>query len=134
VPLLDDLEKEWGENSQRSAQPKVLPMKFRCRDCLRATDLRPDEHRMQKADEVVPTSSAQEVTDVPVAAGMAGILIFSPVAVSFNIGTVCQAAGKSSSSEGRARHSVRAGMHVRWQQNGGQRTARSTCPNVSISM
>jgi len=33
------------------------------------------------------------------------------MAVSFNIGTVCQAAGKSSSSEGRARHSVRAGMH-----------------------
>jgi hypothetical protein len=32
------------------------------------------------------------------------------IAVSFNIGTVCQAAGKSSGSEGRARHSVRAAL------------------------
>jgi hypothetical protein len=29
VPSLDDWEKEWGENSQRSVQPKLLPMDFR---------------------------------------------------------------------------------------------------------
>jgi hypothetical protein len=29
VPSLDDWEKEWGKNSQRSAQPKLLPVDFR---------------------------------------------------------------------------------------------------------
>jgi hypothetical protein len=29
VPSLDDWEKEWGENSQCSVQPKLLPMDFR---------------------------------------------------------------------------------------------------------
>jgi len=29
VPSLDDGEKEWGENSQRSVQPKLLPVDFR---------------------------------------------------------------------------------------------------------
>jgi site-specific recombinase XerD len=29
VPSLDDWEKEWGRNSQRSAQPKLLPVDFR---------------------------------------------------------------------------------------------------------
>jgi hypothetical protein len=29
VPSLDDWEKEWGENSQRSVQPKLLPVDFR---------------------------------------------------------------------------------------------------------
>jgi hypothetical protein len=29
VPSLDDWEKEWGENPQRSAQPKLLPVDFR---------------------------------------------------------------------------------------------------------
>jgi hypothetical protein len=29
VPSLDDWEKEWGENSQRSGQPKLLPLDFR---------------------------------------------------------------------------------------------------------
>jgi len=29
VPSLDDWEKEWGKNSQRSAQPKLLPLDFR---------------------------------------------------------------------------------------------------------
>jgi hypothetical protein len=29
VPSLDDWEKEWGENSQRSGQPKLLPVNFR---------------------------------------------------------------------------------------------------------
>jgi len=52
------------------------------------------------------------------------------MAVSFNIGTDCQAAGNSSSCEGGARHfrrrmamagqAVRAGVRARWQQNGGQ--------------
>jgi hypothetical protein len=34
---------------------------------------------------------------------------FGTIAVSDNIGTVCQAAGKTAAGEGRARHSVRAG-------------------------
>jgi hypothetical protein len=29
VPSLDDLEKEWGKNSQRIVQPKLLPVDFR---------------------------------------------------------------------------------------------------------
>jgi hypothetical protein len=29
VPSLDDWEKEWGKNSQRNAQPKLLPVDFR---------------------------------------------------------------------------------------------------------
>jgi len=29
VPSLDDWEKEWGKNSQRSVQPKLLPVDFR---------------------------------------------------------------------------------------------------------
>jgi hypothetical protein len=29
VPSLDDWEKEWGGNSQRSVQPKLLPVDFR---------------------------------------------------------------------------------------------------------
>jgi hypothetical protein len=29
VPSLDDWEKEWGENSQRNVQPKLLPVDFR---------------------------------------------------------------------------------------------------------
>src|ERR1035437_8795622 len=29
VPSLDDWEKEWGENSQCSVQPKLLPVDFR---------------------------------------------------------------------------------------------------------
>jgi hypothetical protein len=29
VPSLDDWEKEWGRNSQRSVQPKLLPVDFR---------------------------------------------------------------------------------------------------------
>jgi integrase len=29
VPSMDDWEKEWGENSQRSMQPKLLPVDFR---------------------------------------------------------------------------------------------------------
>jgi len=29
VPALDDWEKEWGTNSQRSVQPKLLPVNFR---------------------------------------------------------------------------------------------------------
>jgi hypothetical protein len=29
VPSLDDWEKEWGKNSQRSVQPKLLPLDFR---------------------------------------------------------------------------------------------------------
>ena len=53
------------------------------------------------------------------------------ITVSVNIGTVCPVAGKSGCGEGRARHSVCAGMHARC---GGQRTARPACPNVSISM
>ena len=60
------------------------------------------------------------------------------IAVSVNMSTVCQAAGKTESGEGRARHSVRAGVvkseRIRWQKNGGQRTARPTCPDVTISM
>ena len=29
VPSLDDWEKEWGKNSQRNVQPKLLPVDFR---------------------------------------------------------------------------------------------------------
>jgi len=29
VPSLDDLEKDWHENPQRTAQPKLLPVNFR---------------------------------------------------------------------------------------------------------
>jgi hypothetical protein len=29
VPSLDDLEKDWQENPQRSARPKLLPVDFR---------------------------------------------------------------------------------------------------------
>jgi hypothetical protein len=29
VPSLDDCEKDWQENPQRSAQPKLLPVDFR---------------------------------------------------------------------------------------------------------
>jgi hypothetical protein len=29
VPSLDDWEKEWGKNPQRSVQPKLLPVDFR---------------------------------------------------------------------------------------------------------
>jgi hypothetical protein len=29
IPSLDDWEKEWGENSQRSVQPKLLPVDLR---------------------------------------------------------------------------------------------------------
>jgi hypothetical protein len=29
VPSLDDWEKEWGTNSQRNVQPKLLPADFR---------------------------------------------------------------------------------------------------------
>jgi hypothetical protein len=29
VPSLDDREKEWGKNSQRSVQTKLLPVDFR---------------------------------------------------------------------------------------------------------
>jgi hypothetical protein len=29
VPPLDDWEMEWGKNSQRSVQPKLLPVDFR---------------------------------------------------------------------------------------------------------
>jgi hypothetical protein len=29
VPSLDDWEKEWGGNSQRNVQPKLLPVDFR---------------------------------------------------------------------------------------------------------
>jgi hypothetical protein len=29
VPSLADWEKEWGENSQRKVQPKLLPVDFR---------------------------------------------------------------------------------------------------------
>jgi hypothetical protein len=29
VPSLDDLEKEWGKNSQRNVQPKLMPVNFR---------------------------------------------------------------------------------------------------------
>jgi len=29
VPSLDDCEKDWQENPQRSVQPKLLPMDFR---------------------------------------------------------------------------------------------------------
>jgi Zn/Cd-binding protein ZinT len=29
VPSLDDWEKDWQENPQRSAQPKLLPVNFR---------------------------------------------------------------------------------------------------------
>jgi len=64
--------------------------------------------------------------------------LHNAMAVSVNIGTVCQAAGKTEAGEGRARHSVRAGVvkleRIRWQKNGGQRIARPTCPDVSISM
>jgi hypothetical protein len=29
IPSLDDWEKEWGRNSSRSVQPKLLPVDFR---------------------------------------------------------------------------------------------------------
>jgi hypothetical protein len=29
VPSLDDWEKEWGKNSQRAVQPKLVPVDFR---------------------------------------------------------------------------------------------------------
>jgi hypothetical protein len=29
IPSLDDWKKEWGKNSQRSVQPKLLPVDFR---------------------------------------------------------------------------------------------------------
>jgi hypothetical protein len=29
IPSLDDWEKEWGKNSQRNVQPKLLPVDFR---------------------------------------------------------------------------------------------------------
>ena len=51
-------------------------------------------------------------------------LQYGSIAVSVNMGTSCQAAGKSGSGEGKARHSVRAVARVR--SSGGQRTGRPT--------
>jgi hypothetical protein len=50
-----------------------------------------------------------------------------PLAVSVNIGTVCQAAGKTEAGEGGARHSVRAGV-VNQNVFVGKRTAARGLP------
>ncbi len=52
------------------------------------------------------------------------------MAVSVNIGTICQA-GKSGGGEGRARHSVRAGVRARCS---GQRTARPASQYVNLNV
>jgi len=62
---------------------------------------------------------------------------FMDIAVSVNIGTVCQTAGKRLRVKvGRVTPCASAGEseRARWQKSGGQRTARPTCPDVSISM